>query len=64
MYEVKVRMENDSTRTFELAAAVSTGSKVTAEGNSLRLADGSLVTPIQRAQPQKAGASDPSQAGG
>ena len=64
VYEVKVRMENDSTRTFELAAPVSTGSKVTAEGNSLRLADGNLVGPIQRAQPQKAGAPDPSQAGG
>ena len=64
VYEVKVRMDNDSTRTFELAGPVGAGAKVTAEGNSLRLADGSLVTPIQRAQPQKAGAPDPSQAGG
>jgi outer membrane lipoprotein SlyB len=52
VYEVKVRMENDSTRTFELAAPVSSGAKVTAEGNSLRLADGSLVSPLPRPQPQ------------
>ena len=65
VYEVKVRMENDSTRTFELAAPVSSGAKVTAEGNSLRLADGSLVGPLQRAQPQtQTGSPDPSQAGG
>ena len=65
VYEVKVRMENDSTRTFELAAPVSSGAKVTAEGNSLRLADGSLVSPPQRAQPQtQSGSPNPSQAGG
>lgn len=65
VYEVKVRMENDSTRTFELAGPVSAGSKVTAEGNSLRLADGSLVSPLQRAQPQtQTGTPNPSQAGG
>ena len=65
VYEVKVRMENDSTRTFELAAPVSAGAKVTAEGSSLRLADGSLVGPLQRAQPQtQTGSPNPSQAGG
>ncbi len=65
VYEIKVRMENDSTRTFELAAPVSSGAKVTAEGNSLRLADGSLVSPLQRAQPQtQTGSPNPSQAGG
>ena len=65
VYEVKVRMENDSTRTFELAAPVSSGAKVTAEGNSLRLADGSLISPLQRAQPQtQTGSPNPSQAGG
>ncbi len=65
VYEVKVRMENDSTRTFELAGPVSAGSKVTAEGNSLRLADGSLVSPLQRPQaPAQSGSPNPSQAGG
>jgi outer membrane lipoprotein SlyB len=65
VYEVKVRMENDSTRTFELAGPVSTGSKVMAEGNSLRLADGSLVSPLQRPQaPAQSGSPNPSQAGG
>ena len=65
VYEIKVRMDNDSTRTFELAAPVSSGTKVTAEGNSLRLADGSLVSPLQRAQPQtQTGSPSPSQAGG
>lgn len=63
VYEVKVRMENDSTRTFELASPVSSGAKVTAEGNSLRLADGSLVSPLQRAQPQTQ-SSGPSYTGG
>ena len=65
VYEVKVRMENDSARTFELASPVSAGSKVTVEGNSLRLADGSLVSPLQRPQPPtQSGGRDPSQAGG
>ena len=65
VYEIKVRMDNDSTRTFELAGPVGAGAKVTAEGNSLRLADGSLVSPLQRAQPQtQTGTPNPSQAGG
>ena len=61
VYEVKVRMENDSTRTFELAGPVAAGAKVTAEGNSLRLADGSLVNPLQRPQPQSQSPSGPRQ---
>ncbi len=65
VYEVKVRMDNDSTRTFELAGPISAGSKVTAEGNSLRLADGTVVSPLQRAQPPtQPGGPSPSQAGG
>ena len=61
VYEVKVRMDNDSTRTFELAGPVSAGAKVTAEGNSLRLADGSLISPLQRPQPQTQSPSGPRQ---
>ncbi len=65
VYEVKVRMENDSIRTFELANPVSAGAKVTAEGNALRLSDGSLIGPLQRPQPQpQTSRPDPSQAGG
>ena len=65
VYEVKVRMDNDSTRTFELAGPVSAGAKVTAEGNSLRLADGTVVSPLQRAQaPTQPSGPNPSQAGG
>ena len=55
VYEVKVRLDNESLRTFELASPVGAGSKVTIEGNSLRLADGSLVSPLPaRAAPQNA----------
>ena len=49
VYEVRVRMEDDSTRTFELSTPVATGAKVTVEGKSLRLADGSLASPIKTA---------------
>ena len=61
VYEVKVRMDNDRTRTFELAGPVAAGTKVTAEGDSLRLADGSLVNPLQRPQPQSQSPSGPRQ---
>ena len=45
-YEVRVRMDDGSTRLMELAAPVSAGARVTVEGNSLRLPDGSLVNPL------------------
>lgn len=67
VYEVKVRMDSDNTRTFELAAPVPSGAKITVEGNSLRLADGSLVSPLPvRAQPQSQSPAGPrqSEAGG
>jgi outer membrane lipoprotein SlyB len=64
VYEVKVRMDNESTRTFELAGPVAAGSKVTAEGNSLRLADGSIVSPLPRPQPQTQTGSSPYYTGG
>ena len=69
VYEVRVRMESDNgrenTRTFELAAPLPSGAKVTVEGNSLRLADGSLVSPLPvRAQAQTPSRPSPSEAGG
>ena len=46
VYDVRVRMEDGATRSFELATAVAAGAKVTVEGNALRLADGSLAGPL------------------
>lgn len=46
VYDVRVRMEDGATRSFELATPVASGAKVTVEGNGLRLADGSLVGPL------------------
>lgn len=67
VYEVRVRMENDSTRTFELASPVGTGAKVTVEGKSLRLADGSLASPLPVRAPvqtESRSGPGPNQAGG
>ncbi len=73
VYEVKVRLDNESLRTFELASPVGAGSKVTVEGNSLRLADGSLVSPLaaraatqnpSQGQSQTRSTPGPNQAGG
>jgi outer membrane lipoprotein SlyB len=46
IYNVSVRMEDGSAKTLALANSVSAGAKVTVEGASLRLADGSLVSPL------------------
>jgi outer membrane lipoprotein SlyB len=46
VYDVSVRMEDGSAKTLTLASAVGAGAKVTVEGASLRLADGSLVSPL------------------
>ena len=46
VYDVRVRMEDGATRSFELATPVASGAKVTVEGNGLRLADGSLAGPL------------------
>lgn len=45
LYQVRVRMEDGGSRTFEVATPVSTGSRVTVEGGSLRMANGSLASP-------------------
>ncbi len=52
LYQVRVRMEDGATRTFEVATPVGAGSHVTVEGGSLRLADGSLSSPLP-ARPQR-----------
>lgn len=52
LYQVRVRMEDGATRTFEVATPVGAGSHVTVEGGSLRLADGSLASPLP-ARPQR-----------
>jgi outer membrane lipoprotein SlyB len=46
VYDVSVRMEDGSVKSFALGQTVSAGAKVTVEGASLRLADGSLVSPL------------------
>ena len=52
LYQVRVRMEDGGNRTFEVATPVSAGSHVTVEGGSLRMADGSLASPLP-ARPQR-----------
>jgi outer membrane lipoprotein SlyB len=57
VYNVRVRMQDGSTRTLEQASAPAVGSKVTVEGSSLRTDDGTVYAPApaQRApapQPQ------------
>lgn len=59
LYQVRVRMEDGTRRTLEVATPVSAGSRVTVEGGSLRLADGSMASPLpprhqqQQRQPQQ-----------
>ena len=53
LYQVRVRMEDGGSRTFEVATPVNAGSHVTVEGGSLRMSDGSLASPLPaRAQRQ------------
>ena len=66
LYQVRVRMEDGGSRTFEVAAPVSAGSRVTVEGGSLRRPDGSLASPLPvqpQRQTQQSGPS-PTQTGG
>ena len=49
LYQVRVHMEDGSTRTLELASPFGAGTRVTVEGNSLRLADGSQASPVTAA---------------
>lgn len=58
LYQVRVRMEDGGSRTFEVATPVSAGSRVTVEGGSLRMADGSLASPLP-ARPQRQTQSNP-----
>jgi outer membrane lipoprotein SlyB len=54
VYQVRVRMDDGSTRTIEQASAPAVGSKVTVDGNRLNSADGGSYTPApqqQAAQP-------------
>ena len=58
LYQVRVRMEDGGSRTFEVATPVNAGSHVTVEGGSLRMADGSLASPLP-ARPQRQTQSSP-----
>ena len=65
LYQVRVRMEDGGSRTFEVATPVNTGSHVTVEGGSLRMADGSLASPLPaRPQRQTQSSPNPVQTGG
>jgi outer membrane lipoprotein SlyB len=65
VYQVRVRMEDGGSRTFEVATPVNAGSHVTVEGGSLRLADGSLASPLpSRPQRQTQSSPNPIQTGG
>ena len=67
IYDTSVQMENGSTRNFSLAQPVSAGARVTVEGASLRLADGSLASPLPPPPPRPAAQSttnNPNQPGG
>ncbi len=65
LYQVRVRMEDGGSRTFEVATPVNAGSHVTVEGGSLRLADGSLASPLPpRQQRQTQSSPNPIQTGG
>ena len=59
LYQVRVRMEDGGSRTFEVATPVNAGSHVTVEGGSLRMAEGSLASPLP-ARPQRQTQSSPS----
>lgn len=58
LYQVRVHMEDGSTRTLELASPFGAGTRVVVEGNSLRLADGSQASPLP-ARPQRQTQSNP-----
>lgn len=65
LYQVRVRMEDGGSRTFEVATPVNAGSHVTVEGGSLRLADGNLASPLPpRQQRQTQSSPNPIQTGG
>ena len=61
VYDVRVRMEDGNTRSFELATPVGAGAKVTVEGKALRLADGSLAAPLPPPPQAQAVKSGPNQ---
>jgi outer membrane lipoprotein SlyB len=49
VYQIGVRMENGQLRTVERASAVSVGSRVTLDGDTLRAVDGTVVPEVPRA---------------
>lgn len=53
VYNVRVRMEDGSSRTLQQASAPSVGAKVTVDGSTLRASDGAVYAPApeQRARP-------------
>lgn len=51
VYEVRIRLDDGTQRTLELASPVGVGAHVTVEGNSLRLPDGSVVSPLPPPKP-------------
>ena len=64
LYLVRVRMEDGGNRTFEVASPVNAGSRVTVEGGSLRMADGSLASPLPVRPQRQTQQSGPVQTGG
>ena len=64
LYQVRVRMEDGGSRTFEMATPVNAGSHVTVEGGSLRMADGSMASPRPRPQRQTQSSPNPMYTGG
>lgn len=52
VYQVRVRMEDGSVRSFEQATPVAVGARVTVNGNTLGGADAAIQGPAQRSEPQ------------
>lgn len=55
-YQVRVRMEDGSTRTIEQSQPASVGARVTVDGNSLRSTASAAYVPPQRSEPVSGGA--------
>jgi outer membrane lipoprotein SlyB len=53
VYAVRVRMDDDSVRNFELAQAPAMGAKVTVDGNTLRSGDGGELAPAPAAKAKR-----------
>ncbi len=55
-YQVRVRMEDGSTRTIEQSQPASVGARVTVDGSTLRSTDSAAYVPPQRSEPVSGGA--------